>query len=247
MCNQSKFVQDFLPTLKDHLLGQLTETPDDGFTDQDRRQLVIYNNRIFCHKTLRINFTTYDCRRDQDVINTSTRSDVMVLADQDADPESIHPYWYGRVIGIFHALVRRMSGTMAYERMDFLWVRWYGLEPHVRWGFKARRLLKIGFFNSDTDADTFGFVNPCDVIRAVHLIPAFNLGKTSRLLSHSIARRSEEGDEDYECYNVNMYIYTLISPYQSANEGQVRGSGHDLTLLWLGTGSHSNVGDIESV
>jgi hypothetical protein len=197
--------QNFLPTLKDHLLGRLTENPEDTFTDQDRRQLLILNNQIFSHKTLRINFTTYDCRRDQDTINIRTHSDIMVLANQAEDPENRHPYWYARVIGIFHAMVFRVGSGTAFKQIDFMWVCWYGLDMHARSGFKARRLHQLGFLDSNTDMGAFGFIDPLDVIRAVHLIPAFHFGKTSALLlSPSLARRDDEGNEDYQRYYINM-------------------------------------------
>lgn len=196
--------QNFLPTLKDHLLGRITENPEDTFSDQDRRQLLFHNNQIFCHKTLRINFTTYDCRRDQDTINTRTHSDIMVLVNQAEDPENQHPFWYARVIGIFHAMVSQVGSGTAYKQIDFLWVRWYGLDINARSGFKARRLHQVGFLDCNVDTGAFGFINPLDVIRAVHLIPAFHIGKTSLLLSPSLARREEEGNEDYERYYINM-------------------------------------------
>ena len=91
--------------------------------------------------------------------------------------------------------------------MDFLWVRWYDLDMGTRSGFKARQLRQIKFLDS-SDADTapFGFIDPLDVIRAVHLIPAFHFGKTTLLLSPSLARHEDEGDEDYEQYYINMYV-----------------------------------------
>lgn len=202
--NQYYHNKNFLPTLKDHLLGRITERPEDSFTDQDRRQLLVHNNRIFCHKTIRINFTTYDCRRDQDTANIRTHSDIMVLANQAEDPENGHPYWYARVIGIFHAMVSRVGSGTPYHQIDFLWVRWYGLDMHARSGFKARRLYQVGFLDSNDDLNAFGFIDPLDVVRAVHLIPAFQFGKTSLLLSPSLARRKDEGDEDYQRYYINM-------------------------------------------
>lgn len=202
-----RILQNFLPVLKDHLLGRMIETPEGGFTDQDRRK-VLFKNRLYCHNTLRINFTTYDCRRDQDTINPRTpgHSDVMVLADEDEDVENMHPYWYARVIGIFHAMVCRVGGATAFEQMDFLWVRWYGYDTHARSGFKARRLHQIGFLDSHEDKGAFGFINPSDVIRAVHLIPAFKLGTSSEFLPRSIARHEDEGDNDYVRYYVAMYV-----------------------------------------
>ena len=134
----------------------------------------------------------------------------MVLANQTEDPENRHPDWYARIIGIFHAMVSRIGRGSAYEQIDFVWVRWYGLDMRARSGFKARRLHQVGFLNSNTDMGAFGFIDPLDVVRAVHLIPAFHFGKTSLLLSPSLARREDEGDEDYERYYINMYVFTLI-------------------------------------
>lgn len=108
------------------------------------------------------------------------------------------------MIGIFHAMVSQVGSGTAYKQIDFLWVRWYGLDINARSGFKARRLHQVGFLDCNVDTGAFGFINPLDVIRAVHLIPAFHIGKTSLLLSPSLARREEEGNEDYERYYINM-------------------------------------------
>jgi LSD1 subclass zinc finger protein len=105
-----------------------------------------------------------------------TRSDVMVLTNEDEDSENTHPYWYARVIGIFHAMVCRVGGAMTFEQTDFLWVRWYSFNTHACSGFKAQRLHQIGFLNSHEDTGAFGFIDPSDVIRAIHLMPAFHHG-----------------------------------------------------------------------
>ena len=76
---------------------------------------------------------------------------------------------------------------------------------HARSGFKARRLHQIGFLDSN-DPGAFGFIDPQDLIRAIHLIPAFEARTTSGLLPPSIARREDEGNEDYQRYYVNMYV-----------------------------------------
>ena len=88
--------------------------------------------------------------------------------------------------------------------MDFLWVRWYGYDTHAYSGFKVRRLHQIGFLDSHEDKGSFGFIDPSDVIRAVHLIPAFKFGMSSQFLPPSIARREDEHDEDYIWYYVSM-------------------------------------------
>jgi hypothetical protein len=99
--------------------------------------------------------------------------------------------------------------TGTYEQMDFLWVRWYGFDMHAHSGFKACRLHQIGFLDSHKDKEAFGFIGPSDVIRAIHLIPAFKLRMTSLFLPLSMARCEDEGDEDYVHYYIGMCILLL--------------------------------------
>ena len=168
--------------------------------DDHHRQLIILNNTMYQHKTLRINYTTYDNRRDQDTINPKRQSDIMVLADKDPT----HPYWYARVVDIFHAMVR-INGPETrireFQRMEFLWVQWYGIDMGVKSGFAAKRMFQVSFFEG---SDAFGFVNPADVLRVIHLIPRFAGPRITDLLGQSIARREDELDQDYERYYVNM-------------------------------------------
>src|ERR1700761_8122793 len=73
------------------------------------------------------------------------------------------------------------------KKMEFLFVRWFGLDTEEPGGGKAKRLHQIGFLDGD-DPSAFGFLDPADVVRAVHLIPRFLFGWTGDLLGHSIAR-----------------------------------------------------------
>lgn len=73
-------IQNFLPKLYDHLLQRLLHDGKE-ITNDDWSQLIIQNNQIYCHKAVRINYTTYDNRREQDFINPRTHSDIMVLSD----------------------------------------------------------------------------------------------------------------------------------------------------------------------
>jgi hypothetical protein len=43
--------------------------------------------------------------------------------------------------------------------MDFLWVRWLGVEPGYRAGIKKARLPKVGFV-PEPDPYAFGFLDP---------------------------------------------------------------------------------------
>jgi hypothetical protein len=117
---------------------------------------------------LRVNYTTYDLRRDQDSINPRTHADIMVAAHEDESDEVPHPYWYARVIGIFHVNVGQRGSNIRPKRMDFLWVRWFGHDLAHKGGWRARRLHRIGFVESQ-DPTAFSFLDPASVIWAVHV------------------------------------------------------------------------------
>ncbi|KAF7292248.1 hypothetical protein MIND_01252200 [Mycena indigotica] len=191
---------NFVPKLKDHLLGRLLQRDFDGddhddYTDEDRRSLIIHDNKIYSTQLLRINYTTYDVRRAQDVINARVHPFVM--------------YWYAQVLRIFNATVFRMEKSGAFSRatrMEFLWVRWMGDQPGYRSSIKQARLPKVGFV-PDTDAYAFGFLDPDQVIRAAHLIPDFQSGQTSFLLDTLEPTLARIGDEiaDYQSFYVNIF------------------------------------------
>ena len=182
--------------------------------------MVFFRDRVYKHKVLRVNYTTYDCRRAQDSLNPRTQADVMVLSHDDdapghAGPHAFHHYWYARILGIYHVMVqvRNEFGFLTEpRRVDFLWVRWLGHDLQFRFGWAAKRLPMIGFV-PHTDPEAFSFLDPADVIRAVHLIPAFRHGTTSQLLpGKSLVRRpSDPGDEDYENFYVNMCVIGSFS------------------------------------
>ncbi|KAK0188835.1 hypothetical protein F5146DRAFT_933053 [Armillaria mellea] len=114
----------------------------------------------------------------------------MVLAN-DEDLDTTHPYWYAHVLGVFHTYAQYNvleSDNIIPEpfHIDFQWVCWYGLDSKQKGGFKTKRLYCVGFVDSK-DANAFGFLDPDDVIRAVHLKPIFAHGHTSDFLSPSIA------------------------------------------------------------
>jgi len=177
------------------------------FTDADRNSIRFIGNKIYSVQTCRIHYTTYDLQRQCDVVNPRAHPDIMLRSPA---AEGAEPYWYARVIGIYHANVWTehpaiRGGTNA-RRMDFLWVRWFGDEPGYRSGFRKAHLPKIGFVES-TDDFAFSFVDPANVIRGCHLIPAFDAGRSADLLphSHSIARcLTPENKDDWLNFYVNM-------------------------------------------
>ena len=196
--------QNFIVSLKDHLLGRLLGRNFDGdteaaFTPEDRLTVRLQNETIFRVHTARINYTTYDMRRAYDTINPRTHPFVIVASPETAP--GAHPFWYAAVIGVFHANVQhvgRYSRDYRPRRMEFLWVRWLGVVPDRSSGRQHALLPKIGFIPS-SDEFAFGFLDPSLVLRGCHLIPSFKDGRTTELLPQPATQVTEarpSGEQD---------------------------------------------------
>jgi hypothetical protein len=116
-----------------------------------------------------------------------------------------HPYWYARVLGIYHMeVLLNIEGALKKKQVEVLYVRWLAPLTGHQSGMGCARLPKVAFVE-DTDSDAFGFLDPAQVIRSAHLIPAFSSGRgtTSLRYGKSFARQSGELD-DWEAYYVGM-------------------------------------------
>jgi hypothetical protein len=138
------------------------------------------NDCIYHHKLLRFHFTTYDVRRGTDVVNAGTaRHNVMLLAEDDSTGSHSHPFLYARVLGAYHANVLYTGPGMRNHEprgFDFLWVRWYELVNPASSGWSSSKLDTVRFPPMH-QANSFGFVDPKDILRGCHIIPAFAKGK----------------------------------------------------------------------
>ncbi|PBK89476.1 hypothetical protein ARMGADRAFT_935722, partial [Armillaria gallica] len=126
-----------------HLLGQDFDGDDETYSDTQQASVHIISNQIYAHKTMRINYTSYDMQCNQDSINSWTYSDIMMVSPETPETSThAHSFWYTQVLGIFHAQICH-TGPEAHshsvQNMEFLWVQWYGIEPVYRWGFKSAR------------------------------------------------------------------------------------------------------------
>ncbi|KAF8322961.1 hypothetical protein F5887DRAFT_1086897 [Amanita rubescens] len=209
LLEQDFVYKDWYIKLLDHLLARLKgydlfDGDEHVFSDKERSCIVLDNEAIYQHKVLRVNYTTYDLRRDQDSVNPRTHPDIMMVAHEDEPGPDPHPYWYARVVGIFHAEVLWRGESSPPKRMEFLWVRWYGRDLDHHAGWKRRRLHRIGFISS-SDPAAYGFLDPANVIRAVHLIPAFELGRTTAYLTGPIVRPAKLEDSEWRQYYINQY------------------------------------------
>jgi hypothetical protein len=202
-----------------HRNGDLNQSgPIPGVADGARSQdgmnsdaIFFKNDRMYRHNLIRFNYTTYDVRRSQDVVNPKTSHHIiMLLANKDnssTDTNSDHPFLYARVLGIYHVNVIYTGSDMCDytpRRLDFLWVRWFRLteDTNLAWTWRNHRLDMI-HFPPVASLDAFGFVDPRDVLRGCHVVPSFASG-----LVHSDGRGISccaADVKDYRRYHVMRY------------------------------------------
>jgi hypothetical protein len=157
---------------------------------------------MYAHATLRINYTSYDVRRQQDIINVNASSGcryILLRCDTIDDP-AVHPFLYARVLGIYHTKVRFCGRPP--KRMDFLWVRWLDYDDSEPGGWDIGRLDRVSYGKYRNDAellDAFGFVDPQNIVRACHLIPDFNSG----LVNNSVSSVCDNDEGDWRYHYVS--------------------------------------------
>jgi hypothetical protein len=188
-------------------MGNIFDSDDnENFTSEDINSVRVKGNVMYSVKTVTVNWTTYDMRRDTDSVKPSTRPNVMVRS-----PEiglNVHPFWYAKVLGIFHAdvfTINGPAGSSSVKRMEFLWVRWYGAQEGFSGSQQHAQMPMIGFVPSSDDF-AFGFLDPAHIIRGCHLIPAFHYGRSNDLLpfaGQTLARDPGETD-DWLNFYANM-------------------------------------------
>ncbi|KAF5323658.1 hypothetical protein D9758_017135 [Tetrapyrgos nigripes] len=230
--------KDFGQKLRTHVLEHLVLPKGTALTEADFLSLVIMNGRVFQHREIRINYTTYDCRRDQDSVNPRQHADVMMLSDNTEVDD--HPYIYARVIGIFHVQVKYHGPSCTttdcssnWLRMDLLFVRWFQRDMKYKCGWKAKRLPRLQFLPS-CNPDAFGFVDPKLVIRGCYLMPGFAHGQTTGYLEYpgSAGRvpRLEQGQEigdkeDWKYYYCCGQGYTSHLEQEALSTNRPPGGG----------------------
>ncbi|KAG2341710.1 hypothetical protein BDR05DRAFT_976856 [Suillus weaverae] len=147
-------------------------------------------------QTMQVYYTTYDLRRKYDTINPRTHSDVMVLSGESAPR---HPYWYARVLGIYHVEVWLIgNGSQLLKQHSVL--------QGYRSSMSHARLPKIAFVE-ESDLDAFGFLDPGQVIQGAHLLPTFASGCGISSLRQGKSLACPEGQLDnWEALYVGIFV-----------------------------------------
>ena len=163
---------------------------------------------MYSHKKLQENYMSYNMRREKDMIKPASCPDIMVLSCEDG--HDAHPFWYTHVVKIFHLIVCHHCGSahevehtsMEPQHMDVLWVRWFGLDTNTRGGWSKKCLQGISFIPWD-EPTLFGFLDPAQVVRGIHLIPNFTWGQTDSRLPPSSICLADDYNKDGESFYVN--------------------------------------------
>jgi hypothetical protein len=162
--------------------------------------------------------------------NPRTHADIMVLSHEDGvEGRPAFPYWHARIIRIYHVMVlERTEGELDLSsplQMDVLLVCWFGFDsPDGQSGWGARQLHKVGFLpDSDIHGPAFGFLDPTEVLRMVHLILDFSAVCTNDLLTgNSIAIQSPHPDGKYLVYYVCYKSTTRLARLERLRISGVR-------------------------
>ncbi|TFK88006.1 hypothetical protein K466DRAFT_645664 [Polyporus arcularius HHB13444] len=212
-------------------------------TVQERRTLRVDKDVLWLHKVMRVNWTSYDMRREQSSVNPRTHPEIMMLAPSG----SSHPYLYARVVAIFHVntFVADAQAMMQPEPrlLQVLWVRWYDLDTSRPGGFEYCRPHRLKF--AALDDKPFGFISPEQVLRDVHIVPAPYYGRADtpslpyRVVQRTARRRTvDEADESDEQLLKQDYKFYYVAMW----------SDRDLFMRFLGGGvGHEEHQDDEGI
>lgn len=223
------------------LLAQDTNNPPPTINDNNWENILFKHDRIYTHKIMHIHYTSYDVRRGEDILHVgSPHCNIMVLNPRFSmeSRESERPFWYAQVIGIYHAnIIYIGNGNADYQprRLEFLWVRWYHFNG-VPCEWRQKRLDKL-HFPSLAGSESFGFLDPNDVLRSAHIIPLISEGKMYN--DGQNASPLAQSNADWKSYVINRYVSSRNSWFKSSHIFHPRFVDRDMMMrhYWgLGVG-----------
>ncbi|KAG9119402.1 hypothetical protein FRC07_005587 [Ceratobasidium sp. 392] len=127
-----------------------------------------------------------------------------MVASGDDSPD--HPFWYAKVLGIYHTNVIRqgVAEVPIPRQMNFLWVRWMEIVEPGSW--ERCTMDCVQYVPKDSYREQFGFLDPELVIWACYLIPVFTLGRTTNLLGVGSFALDDAHEGDWRSYYVNRFV-----------------------------------------
>ena len=182
----------------------------------DPKHVIFKDDRIYVHKLMSVNYTTYDVRRTHDIIWPATSRNNILLTSLSCSPtgepahgvstETSTGYMYARVLRIFHCnVIYTGPGSVDFRprRMDFLFVRYYSTLPGQGDLWARGELERIAFLPA-TDPSAFGFVDPEHILRSVHIIPKYSSGRKYSIDERGVSATELANDSmDWKEYYVS--------------------------------------------
>lgn len=168
----------------------LTHLRERLFPDEDNQdQIFIENDTLYEHPILNVKYTSYEVHQEKDIVHLGYgRTGVMVYTPTLTGDE---PWSYASILKVYHLTVQTAFNPEP-RTLTVLWVRWMQRDAVSLTGQNSRNYTRVSFVPwSGTLGSTFDFVDPSHIIRACHLIPVFDLGRTGNFLEPSIIRDSK--------------------------------------------------------
>jgi hypothetical protein len=80
------------------------------------------------------------------------------------------------------------------------------VDQYAPFGVDSFKLPRVTFACPESALEAFGFVDPSQVLQAIHLVPTFTLGQVADGLGdRSLARQQDpDGKQDWKAFYVNM-------------------------------------------
>ncbi|KAJ3521791.1 hypothetical protein NMY22_g12164 [Coprinellus aureogranulatus] len=183
------------------------ESLEEVAQELDWSNLVLKDDRLYTHRIMRIKYTTYDARRDEDIIHLETdQSNIMMLNREHSYGHPSHPYTYGKVIAIIHTDVGfvgdigRQGSSYTFRSMEVLWVRKYRMLPSS--GPEGLALDEAELVAID-EPGSHTLIDPVEVVRACHIVPDFTRGPR---YPDGKGKSIIAGDgKDYQSYFINRF------------------------------------------
>lgn len=177
-----------------HLCNQLCV---DGNTDE---RVFIKDDTLYEHPLLTVEYTTYNLRREEDVVHLNFGNQAVLVYSPTS--QAAEPWFYAHIIAIYHVFVHSAANPEP-KRLELLWVRWMERDLSQLQGENSSQYTRVSFIPySGVPGEVFDFVDPSHVIRACHLIPAFELGRSHDRLGLSMARNIKG---DWRAFYMNRY------------------------------------------
>src|SRR5882762_9085247 len=161
-----KLKDHILPCIKEVLCQEASASGKDGNSTQvglstiqglhaGHESLLFKGDHMYRHHLARFNYTTYDIRRAQDVINPGTaHHNIMLLTNNTEDNgDTTHPFLYACVLGIYHVnVIYTGGGSVDYiaRKVEFLWVRWFEYDSNRSIEWADLTLIPSAFFQWPT-------------------------------------------------------------------------------------------------